>query len=357
MLFCSRTATRLVAALLFMATAAAAKNFTITVFQPASYTLTPTAADQMAALSSAIQQASAAGSDLLVCPELYHSGYNFNLRSLAEPRNGPSFMIVASLARKYNINILWTYAELGASPTTVYDSAVLFTRQGEPVIEYRKVNLAAGEESLLTPGDAIAPVATVDGVRIGVLICYDIFLPEPARVLARQGMDLLLVPTANGYPPWAPFGNDLTQVILPARALENNAVVVYDNWFQANTSFPDIVRFYGQSLVSPVRGQSLYTGPSDSGDLKHVRVSFESVTPGVAPGANLPAADFAGATLPACPTSPAPTPAASTGTPATAYIISIAVLAAVTTVLLVDKWRTSKAQVERPTGYGELSAN
>ena len=102
MLFCSRTATRLVAALLFMATAVAAANFTITVFQPASYTLTPTAADQMAALSSAIQQASAAGSDLLVCPELYHSGYNLNLRSLAEPRNGPSFMIVASLARKYN---------------------------------------------------------------------------------------------------------------------------------------------------------------------------------------------------------------------------------------------------------------
>ena len=356
MLVCSR-AQFVVAALLFIATATAVAastlpdNFTITVFQPASFTLTPTAADHMAALSAAIQQASAAGSDLLVCPELYNSGYNLNLRSLAEPRNGPSYTIVANLARKYNINILWTYAEMGASPTTLYDSAVLFTRQGTPVIEYRKVNLAAGEDMLLTPGDAIAPVATVDGVRIGVLICFDIFLPEPARVLARQGMDLLLVPTAIGYPP--SVRNDLTQVILPSRALEYNAVVVYNYWFQANASFPDIVRFFGQSQVSDVRGQSLYAGPSDSGALAHVRVSFKSIMPGIVPGATLPAADFSGATLPACPSSPAPAATTSSGT---AYITSIVVLAVVTAALLVDKWRTSKANVERPTGYGELSA-
>ena len=251
------------------ATASLPANFTVTVFQPASYTLTPTPASHMAALTAAIREASAAGSDLLVCPELYNAGYNYGIQLQAEPRDGPSYKVVAALALTYSINVLWTYAERNG--TAVYDAAVLFTRQGVSVIDYRKVNLAAGESVLLTPGDQIAPVALVDGVRIGVLICFDIFLPEPARVLARQGMDLLLVPTANGYPPYVT--NQLTQLIVPARALENNAVVVYNNWFQPNASFPEFFRFYGQSQISYLGGESLYAGPSDGAALETRRSS------------------------------------------------------------------------------------
>jgi predicted amidohydrolase len=201
--------------------------FTVTVFQPVSTTLTPKVADHMAALQVAVQAAAAAGSDMVVCPELYATGYTASAVLHAEPRHGPSYTAAQRFARESNISLLFTYAEEG-SDGAKYDAAALFYRTGATLADYRKVNLAAGEAAFLTPGTAFAPVVVVDGVRVGVMICFDIFLPEPARLLALQKVDLLLVPTANGYPP--SVYNQLTQLIVPTRGLENNAFVVYNNW-------------------------------------------------------------------------------------------------------------------------------
>lgn len=253
-------------------------TFTVSVFQPAVYTLTPTRAEQYAALRVAMSSAASAGSSVLVCPELYSGGYNPLAAFEGEPRGGPSFTAAAALAAEFNTSLLWTYAESGAGGK-LYDSAVLFNRSGAPVTEYRKVNLAPdGEGLIFTPGDAMAPVVELDGVRVGVMICYDSFLPEPARILAIDSADVVLVPTANGYP--STVFNVLAKLIVPTRALENNAFVAYVNWLQPNASLDGLFSFYGQSVVSDPGGVLLYDGPSDSGALAHVPLNFTGRSPG-----------------------------------------------------------------------------
>lgn len=253
-------------------------TFTITIFQPQSLSLHVPVQERMLALQEAVIQAAATGSDLLICPELYASGYTpmgiFN----SEVRGGPTYMAAQGYARDSNISLLFTYAEQGATKDIIYDSAVLFYRNGSVLLDYRKTNLAAGENIVLTPGDTIGPVVMVDGLLIGVLICFDIFLPEPARILALQGVNLILVPTANGYPP--NVYNVLTQLIIPTRALENNAYVAYVNWVQNNASFPESFTFYGQSTVSNAGGNIIYAGPNNSAALAHVTLNLTKYDPG-----------------------------------------------------------------------------
>lgn len=249
--------------------------YPITVFQPALDTLVPTKASLAASLRTAVSEASAHGSLLFVCPELYGTGYNPAAIFEGEAKGGPSYSATSALASEFNISILYTYTESSAGH--LYDAAVLFNRSGVPVIDYRKVNLAGdGEALVFAPGDRIAPVVEVDGVRLGVLVCFDIYLPEPSRILALQSADIILVPTANGYP--GSVYNQLTQLIVPTRGLENNAWVVYANWFQAQTSnsstFPEIFSFYGQSTVTDPGGGLVWRGPDDGGALAHLVLNF-----------------------------------------------------------------------------------
>jgi predicted amidohydrolase len=231
----------------------------------------------MAALRDALSSAAAVGSSLLLCPELYSTGYTPTAPFEGEPRGGPFYAAAGALAAQANVSLLWTYVESYAG--RVFDAAVLFNRSGSAIADYRKVNLAPdGEALVFAAGDGMAPVVELDGVRVGVMICYDSFLPEPARILAVQGADLVLVPTANGYPPGV--FNQLAKLIVPARALENNAFVAYVNWFQPNASFDGLFSFFGQSVVSSPDGALLYVGPSDGAALAHVALNFTGRAPG-----------------------------------------------------------------------------
>ena len=255
-------------------------SFPLSVLQAHGASLLPSKAALAAALREAAA-AAAAGSLLLVLPELYATGYTPGALLGAEPRGGPSYSAAAALAREYNISILYTYAESDSG--RLYDSAALFNRSGAPLLDYRKVNLAGdGEALVFEPGAALAPVVELDGLRVGVLICFDVFLPEPARVLGLQRADLLLVPTANGYP--GNVYNQLTQLVVPTRGLENNAFVVYANWFQArdanSSAFPEIFSFYGQSTVTDAGGGLVWRGPSGAGALAHLQLNLTGRTSG-----------------------------------------------------------------------------
>jgi len=231
----------------------------------------------MAALRDALSAAAEAGSNLLVCPELYSTGYNPTVPFEGEPRGGASFTQAGALAAEFNVSLLWTYPE--SADGVLYDAAVLFNRSGAPLAQYRKVNLAPdGEALVFSSGDGMAPVAELDGLKVGVMICYDTFLPEPARILAVQGVDLVLAPTANGYPPQV--FNSIAKLLIPARALENNAYFVYNNWYQPNKSIDGLFSFYGQSVVSGPDGVLLYEGPSDGGALSHITLNLTGRTPG-----------------------------------------------------------------------------
>jgi predicted amidohydrolase len=240
-------------------------------FQPRSDTLTPNVTTHMKSLHAAMASAAAAGSDLFLCPELYNTGYGLSAPFSGEPRGGASYELASSFARELNISLLFTYVEK-TSDGRLWDAAALFNRSGDAVIDYRKVNLAAGEDVVFSAGPSMSPVAVLDGVRVGVMICFDVFLPEPARILALQSVDVILVPTANGYPP--SVFNSVAQLIVPARALENNAFLAYANWWQVNSSFPEIFTFYGQSVVADAGGNIIYLGPNNGSALDHVFLNF-----------------------------------------------------------------------------------
>jgi cysteine desulfurase / selenocysteine lyase len=192
-------------------------------------------------ITAVAAEAAADGIDLLLFAELFLTGYNIpppRLEQLAICQDGPEMQIIRDVASKYKIAIALGYSESVATGdtegATVYNSCILVDGTGRTVINYRKCHLwdpyleheklvfASGE--CLSVGDLTLGGGEV--VRIGILICFDIEFPEPARVLALQGAQLLLVPTALAE---GPVADSTPTVAVPGRAAENNLFIVYSN--------------------------------------------------------------------------------------------------------------------------------
>ncbi len=169
--------------------------------------------------------AAARGARLLICPEMYLTGYNIGpdaARRLAEPADGPSAQSVRRIARDSGIAILYGYPERGVDGR-IYNSAQLIDRDGRIVAAYRKTHLFGEiDRAAFAPGMAMPEVAILDGLKIGVLICYDVEFPENVRILALKGADLVAVPTAL----MQPF-DIVARTIVPARAYENQVFLAY----------------------------------------------------------------------------------------------------------------------------------
>lgn len=258
-----------------------AVEFKFTVFQPKVVSLTPTKDYQLNLLRTGIIEAKKNDSQLIVLPELFLSGYNLNLlkvQDFAETIDGPSYSTVVELAKEFNISILFTFPEKDCDTcSTVYDTAAFIYRNGTTLTKYRKINIVNGTEDLLfglTPGSKVAPVIECDGVLIGLAICFDIWFPEIFRVHALSSAQLILVPTAEGYPPGI---NSLIDRIIPTRALENSAVVAYVNWVQNLPASPAEFKYLGQTVVySSSEYGPLYQGSSDSQEIYTLSVNFDA---------------------------------------------------------------------------------
>jgi predicted amidohydrolase len=167
------------------------------------------------------------GGGLLICPEMFLSGYAIGRDAaarLAEPVDGPAARRAAMIARATGTALLYGYPERGADGQ-VYNATILIDREGRTLLNYRKTHLFADlDRAMFQPGDACAPVVDLDGFRVGVLICYDIEFPEAVRALALQGAELVAVPTALMQPY-----DVIARVIAPARAVENQVFIAYAN--------------------------------------------------------------------------------------------------------------------------------
>ena len=152
--------------------------------------------------------------DIVLLPEsitLVGTGQDYVQAS--EPIPGPSTRFLGQLSKKYKMYIVAGLSERDGE--TVFNTAVLMGRDGELVGKYRKVCLPREEiEGGVTPGDEI-PVFDTDFGRIGLMICWDVFFPEPARLLALQGAEVILMPIWGG-------NFDLAQ----ARAIENQVYLI-----------------------------------------------------------------------------------------------------------------------------------
>jgi predicted amidohydrolase len=164
------------------------------------------------------------GAGLLIFPEMFLTGYNIGDRiyNLAEPMDGPAAQKVAAMAREANVALLYGYPE--RSGELVYNSALLIDGSGSTLANYRKTHLFGSEEKrLFQPGESFL-LTELEGLKIGILICYDVEFPEAVRALVHAGAELIAVPTAN----MEPYCQSM-QFIIPARAFENQVFIAYAN--------------------------------------------------------------------------------------------------------------------------------
>jgi predicted amidohydrolase len=180
--------------------------------------------ENLAIMENQALAAAEQGADLIIFPELFLTGYNIGrtVQELAEPAGGPACQRAAQIAREANLAILYGYPEKRS--TDVYNSALLIDRNGTTRANYRKTHLFGNyEKTFFQPGDTLI-MAELEGVNIGMLICYDVEFPEAVRALTRAGAHLIAVPTA--------LMKDYCRVaehVVPTRAYENQIYVAYVN--------------------------------------------------------------------------------------------------------------------------------
>ena len=205
-------------------------------------------------------KASAVGAELLIFPELFLSGYQVpseEMKVLAEERDGPSFQELSKTARESNIAVIYGYPEVDRSSGTsiYYNSAQLIDKDGTSLVNYRKTHLwidEDGYEKVFQAGDSFADVTECCGVKIGVLICFDVEYPECVRALALKGAQLVCVPTAIKYK----MSNKIVPgAMIPCRARENGLYVAYVN--------PSGDVFGGHSISSDPNGDVLVQAGKD----------------------------------------------------------------------------------------------
>jgi N-carbamoylputrescine amidase len=156
-------------------------------------------AANLGAATRGVEQAAAAGADIVVFPEMAASGYAFATKEevgrFAEPataeRLGPALTGWAELARKHGLYVCGGFPEIADG--AYYNSAALVGPDGLVGV-YRKVHLFYNEKNLFEPGNLGFPVFELPFGRVGMQVCYDIFFPESSRSLVLGGAQLILSP-------------------------------------------------------------------------------------------------------------------------------------------------------------------
>lgn len=172
-------------------------------------------------LAGALNQAEA---EVLLCPELFMSGYAIDdaVESRAEPADGPFANAVASLAKQSGTAVVYGYPELSGGK--LFNSAQCIGADGNRLANHRKLVLPPSfERNHFAAGQKLT-LFTISGAKFGLCICYDAEFPETVRALALAGAQVVLVPTALGS-EWGVVANR----VMPTRAFENGVYLVYAN--------------------------------------------------------------------------------------------------------------------------------
>ena len=170
--------------------------------------------DNLIAFGQLVDQAGAQKADIVCLPEgVTIVGTQHDYVSASEPVPGPTTRYLGEVARRNNLNIVAGILEKEGD--VVYNTAVLIDREGKVAGKYRKTSLPREEiDGGITPGNSF-PVFDTDFGRIGIMICWDVTFPEPAKALAEQGAEVIFLPI---------WGGDLT--LAKARAIENQVYLV-----------------------------------------------------------------------------------------------------------------------------------
>jgi len=241
-------------------------------------------------LAQQIAAAAAQGAELIVLQELHNTLYfcqteDTSLFDLAEPIPGPSTTYYGHLAATHQVVIVSSLFERRTAGL-YHNTAVVFERDGSIAGKYRKMHIpddpAYYEKFYFTPGDlGFEPIDTSVG-RLGVLVCWDQWYPEAARMMTLKGAEILIYPTAIGWDSRDDEAEQLRQVnawitVQRGHAVANGIPVVAVN----RTGFePDPsgqtggIQFWGSSFVAGPQGELLAQATQDQDQLLLVDVNM-----------------------------------------------------------------------------------
>ncbi len=234
----------------------------------------PDEAENIAAVSSLVEQAAGQGARIVLPPELFSGPYfckveDEALFALARPAaEHPSVIAMQALARRLNVAIPTSFFERDGHH--YYNTLAMIAETGEVLGTYRKSHIPDGpgyeEKFYFRPGNDGFKVWDVCGARIGVGICWDQWYPESARVMALLGAELLFYPTAIGAEP---YDADLDTSRMWRRAMQGHAVSNCMPVIAANRiGCEEGQRFYGHSFIADEWGDLVAEfGAAESGVL------------------------------------------------------------------------------------------
>ena len=241
---------------------------------------TPDRVANLAKLQASIRRAAAEGAELIVLQELHNGLYFCQTEDTtrfdqAEPIPGPSTETFGALAAELGVVVVLSLFERRA-PGLYHNTAVVLERDGSIAGKYRKMHIpddpAYYEKFYFTPGDlGFEPIDTSVG-RLGVLVCWDQWYPEAARLMAMRGAEILIYPTAIGWESSDPDEEkrrqlDAWRTVQRGHAVANGLPVVTVNRVGHEPDPAGQTRgilFWGNSFVAGPQGELLAELPNDA---------------------------------------------------------------------------------------------
>ena len=235
--------------------------------------------DNILRLGEGITDLAKRGAQLIVLQELHNTLYfcqteDVDLFDLAETIPGPSTKLYCELAKKLGVVIVASLFEKRAAGL-YHNTAVVIESNGEIAGKYRKMPIpddpAYYEKFYFTPGDmGFHPIQTSLG-KLGVLVCWDQWYPEAARLMAMQGAEMLIYPTAIGYadndtPEEQQRQRMAWQTVMRGHAVANGLPVIAVNrvGFEPDPSGQTAgIQFWGTSFVAGPQGEIIYEASTD----------------------------------------------------------------------------------------------
>ncbi len=252
---------------------------------------TPDPKDNLEATLRLAKEAAQRGAQIICTQELFRSQYfcqseDYAHFSLAEPIPGPSTAAFQSLARKHRVVVILSLFEKRAAGV-YHNTAVVLDADGRMLGLYRKMHIPDDplyyEKFYFTPGDLGFRAWATRYARIGVLVCWDQWFPEAARLTAMQGAQILFYPTAIGWHPsekaqFGPTQHNAWETIQRSHAIANGCFVATPNRIGLERpTGGEGIEFWGQSFVAGTSGEILARAGADREEILLAEVDLGAI--------------------------------------------------------------------------------
>lgn len=229
-----------------------------------------------------IEKAVAKGADIVCLPELYNSYYfcqseDVDCFSFAEKRNGESFVFFSALAKKYKCQIIVPFFEK-VMPGLYYNSVVSINEEGKEIGFYRKMHIPDDplfyEKFYFSPGDLGYQCIKTKKLNYGLLICWDQWFSEAARLTALKGAETIFYPTAIGWHPKEKEIEGKNQLeawksVMKGHAVANGCYIAAANriGLEKYVEGTGGIEFWGNSIIVDPQGVMLAEGSTDKEEI------------------------------------------------------------------------------------------